>query len=77
MKGNELTTVQKVGKGILLVIGAPVVMIGILIAIYGTLFASIINLIRNHGKVAKPSRPVPAESAEVDLNPGMVPHMAR
>lgn len=77
MKENELTTVQKVGKGILLVIGAPVVMIGILIAIYGTLFASIINLIRNHGKVAKPSRLVPAESAEVDLNPGMVPHMAR
>jgi hypothetical protein len=77
MKENELTTVQKVGKGILLVIGAPVVMIGILIAIYGTLFASIINLIRNLVRLLNPAGTVPADSAEVDLNPGMVPHMAR
>ncbi len=72
-----MTTIQKVGKGILLVVGAPVVMIGVLVAIYGTLFAGIVQLIRNHGKVGEYSQPIPAESAEAILEPNMVPHLAR
>ncbi|HNX29345.1 MAG TPA: hypothetical protein PKN87_08050 [Syntrophomonadaceae bacterium] len=77
MKENELTAAQKVGKGILMVIGAPIVMIGLVIAIYVTLFTSLFNSIRNHGNIRKISRPRPEEPAAVGISTKMVPRLAR
>ena len=82
MTGQELTTTQKVGKGILLVVGAPFLMIGVLLAIYAAMFAGIVRLISNRGRVRRAApQPIMEEAAEPVMEPILdswaMPHMAR
>lgn len=82
MTEQELTTMQKVAKGILLVVGAPFLMIGVLMAIYVAMFTSIVRPIRNRSKVRQSApQPVKDEIAEAAMEPVLeswaVPHMVR
>ena len=82
MTGKEISTMQKIGKGIVLVVGAPFIMIGMMLAIYIAMFSGIVKLIRNRGKVRQAApQPVMEEivepAMEPILEPAMMARMAR
>ena len=76
MTRNEISTMQKIGKGIVLVIGAPFIMIGMMLAIYAAMFKGIVRVIRNQGKVRQAvPQPVMEEIVEPAMEPILEPAM--
>lgn len=73
MKTEATTATAQVVKGLLMVIAAPIVMIGLILAVFPCAVVGIVNMIRDHGKTPKITTEAAADMMQ---EPQFVPRMA-